>query len=155
MTFRPARVEECPALSGLARRSKSHWGYDDEFLIAVRASLTFTSADFEAGPIHVLDLDGELTGLYQIIGNPPEGELSDLWLEPRAIGRGLGRALLGHALETAGESGFETLLIESDPNATGFYLAMGAEHVGHRRSVAGRWLPLLRVGVPSKAARSS
>ena len=34
-------------------------------------------------------------------------------------------------------------------------LATGARHVGHRRADAGRWLPLLRVAVPSGAARSS
>ena len=38
--------------------------------------------------------------------------------------------------------------------ALGFYLVMGAAHVGHRRSDAERWLPLLRVAVPSDASRS-
>ena len=154
-TIRPARLEECDALTALARRSKSHWGYDREFLEAVRPSLTFTPADFDAGPMRVLEIGGELSGLYHIIGNPPEGELSDLWLDPTAIGCGLGRTLFRDALETAAEGSFETLLIESDPNAMGFYLAMGAAHVGHRRSDAGRWLPLLRVAVPSGAPRSS
>jgi len=73
----------------------------------------------------------------------------------RAIGRGLGRTLFRHALETAAEGVLETLLIECDSHAEGFYLAMGATHVGHRRSDAGRWLPLLRVAVPSGPARSS
>lgn len=154
VTIRPARPEELAALSDLALRSKSHWGYDRDFLEAVRGALTFTPADFAAGPIRVLELDGELRGVYRIVGSPPEGELSDLWLDPSAIGRGLGRSLFRHALETAAERGFETLLIGSDPNAMGFYLAMGAAHVGHRRSDAGRWLPLLRVAVPSRARRS-
>jgi GNAT superfamily N-acetyltransferase len=142
-------------LSALALRSKSHWGYDPEFLDAVRVGLTFTGADFEAGPIWALDLDGELTGVYHIVGEPPEGELAGLWLDPHAIGSGLGRVLYLHALDTAAEGGLETLLIESDPNAMGFYLAMGAGHVGHRRSQAGRWLPLLRVAVASAPARLS
>jgi GNAT superfamily N-acetyltransferase len=153
--IRPGRRDEAVALSALAMRSKSHWGYDEEFLEAVRAALTFTPADFDQGPFWVLELDGELTGLYHIVGRAPEGELADLWLEPTAIGRGLGRTLFEHALETAATLGFETLLIESDPNAIGFYLTMGAEHVGHRRSDVGRWLPLVRVAVPSEAARSS
>lgn len=155
IVLRPGRHEECAALSALALRSKSHWGYDQEFLEAVRVALTFTAADFEAGPIWALDLDGELTGVYQLVGKPPEGELAGLWLDPHAIGSGLGRVLFLHALETASEGCFESLLIESDPNAMGFYLAMGAAHVGHRRSDAGRWLPLLRVTVPSAEARAS
>ena len=71
-----------------------------------------------------------------------------------AIGRGLGRTPFRHALETAAEGVLETLLIESDSNAGGFY-RQGATHVGHRRWDAGRWLPPLRVAVPSGAARSS
>jgi len=73
--------------------------------------------------------------------------IEDLWLYPRLIGRGIGRRLFEHALLTARELGFESLLIESDPNAEGFYLAMGAMRVGERRSPSGRTLPLLRVAV--------
>jgi GNAT superfamily N-acetyltransferase len=152
-TIRPAEPEEAEALSSLARRSKAYWGYGVEFLERIDALLTFTAADFEAGPIWVLELDGELSGVYQIVGRPPEGELSDLWLDPNVIGRGFGGRLFRHALRTAALDGFESLLIESDPNATRFYLAMGATHVGHRRSAAGRWVPLLRIGVPVAIGR--
>ena len=38
--------------------------------------------------------------------------------------------------------------------ALGFYLVMGAAHVGHRRLDAETWLALLRVAVPSDASRS-
>jgi GNAT superfamily N-acetyltransferase len=155
MTIRPAQPQESAALSALALSSKSHWGYDRSFLEAVRDSLTFSVTDFEAGPILVLELDGELRGVYHLVGRPPEGELSDLWVDPHAIGLGLGRMLFRHALETASREGFKTLLIASDPHAKGFYLAMGAAHVGHRRSEAGRWLPLLRVAVPSGRGGSS
>lgn len=50
------------------------------------------------GPIWALELDGDPVGFYHIIGRPPEGELSDLWLDSRTIGRGLGRELFRHAL---------------------------------------------------------
>jgi GNAT superfamily N-acetyltransferase len=153
--IRPARPEEASALTTVALSSKAHWGYDCDFLAAVRENLTFTAADCESGSIRVLERDGELCGLYRIVGRPPEGELSDLWVDPHVIGRGLGRTLFRHALETAAREGFETLLIESDPHAIGFYLTMGAAHVGHRRSDLGHWLPLLRIAVPSGGARSS
>lgn len=141
-------------MTALAVRSKSHWGYDDDFLEAARTALTFTTADFDAGPIWALEVDANLSGFYHLVGRPPEGELSHLWLDPSMIGRGLGDVLFRHALETAAASSFETLLIASDPNAEGFYLAMGAAHVGHRRSNLGRWLPLLRIAVPPPARSS-
>jgi ribosomal protein S18 acetylase RimI-like enzyme len=83
--------------------------------------------------------------MYRLTGEPPEGELEDLWLDPELIGRGMGRRLFEHALRIASELGFDSLVIEADPNAEPFYLAMGAARIGDRRSSTGRTLPLLRV----------
>ena len=127
-------------------RSKAHWGYAEEFLERVRSILTFSEEDILRCPVYVLTLGSdEPAGVYRITGAPPEGELEDLWLDPRIIGRGMGRALFEHALGTAGGLRFESLLIEGDPNAEGFYLAMGAIRVGSRESPSGRTLQLLRV----------
>jgi GNAT superfamily N-acetyltransferase len=143
--IRPARTGEAATLGDLALRSKAHWGYDAEFLDRVRPILTFSESDLSASPVYVLEVGRELAGLHRITGAPPEGELEDLWVDPRWIGRGLGRRLFEHALAVAAELGFESLVIESDPNAEGFYRACGAEPAGERRSPSGRTLPLLRV----------
>jgi predicted N-acetyltransferase YhbS len=73
------------------------------------------------------------------------------------MGRGIGRALFLHAVNKARELGARTLYIESDPNAEGFYLRMGANRVGVvSGKVAGlfRELPLLAYelgkGVPTE-----
>ena len=55
--------------------------------------------------------------------------LEHLWVLPKAMRRGVGRALFVHAVERVRASGFETLEIESDPNAAGFYERMGARRV--------------------------
>ena len=146
-TIRPARSGEAGALSALALRSKAHWGYDSAFLDSVREALTLSEADLLAAPVFVLEADGTAAGFYRVIATPPEGELSDIWLEPAHIGRGLGRELFGHALDTAAERGCTSLVIESDPNAEGFYVAMGAQRIGERRSPfgEGRMLPLMLV----------
>jgi GNAT superfamily N-acetyltransferase len=93
----------------------------------------------------------EPAGVYRITGAPPQGELEDLWLDPRFIGRGMGRTLLEHALGVAADLGFESLVIEGEPHAEGFYLAMGAVRIGSRRSASGRTLPLLRIATRSNA----
>ena len=69
----------------------------------------------------------------------------DEYQDRQSIGRGAGRRLFEHALHTASELGFRALTIEADPNAEGFYLAMGATRLGERRSPSGRSLPLLVV----------
>jgi GNAT superfamily N-acetyltransferase len=143
--IRPARAGEAAALTSLALRSKGHWGYDEAFMELLRPILTVTEDDLTVSPVHVLDVAGEPIGWYRLIGTPPRGELEDLWLDPSAIGHGAGRRLLGHALRTACGLGFTELSIEADPNAEGFYLAMGAVRIGERRSPSGRTLPLLEV----------
>jgi GNAT superfamily N-acetyltransferase len=148
--LRPAHPAEASVLSELALRSKAHWGYDKEFLDACRAELTVTADDIATGRVVVAAANGRLVGFYTVDGAPPDGELGNLWVEPGAIGVGLGRRLWKHAVNTARAAGFTTLRIESDPHAEGFYLAMGATRVGESpsASVPGRALPLLRFRLP-------
>lgn len=152
MVIRRALPGEAKRLSELAMRSKAHWGYDEQFLERVRPILTFTEEDVLNWPMYVMVTESdEPAGVYRITGAPPHGELEDLWLDPPFIGHGMGRALLEHALDIAAELGFESLVIEGEPNAEGFYLAMGAIPIGSRRSPSGRTLPLLRITTRSNS----
>jgi GNAT superfamily N-acetyltransferase len=150
-TIRKARPGEAAQLTALALRSKAHWGYDEIFLDSVRQILTFSEADLANELVFVLEVGEEPVGMYRLIGRPPHGELADLWIEPGHVRRGLGRELFRHARDTAADHSFSTLLIESDPNAEGFYIAMGATRVGERRSPSGRDLPLMEVATESRS----
>lgn len=142
--MRAARPDEADALGELALRSKAYWGYDEEFLESCRAELTVNP-----GAQHVVvAVDGDrLLGFYSIDGRAPEGELAHMWLDPDVIGQGLGRKLWEHALDSARAAGFTVLLIDAEPKAEGFYLAMGAVKAGETPSgsIPGRMLPLLRI----------
>ena len=78
-------------------------------------------------------------------------ELDSLFVVPDVIGRGYGRLLMEHAVATALALGDETMLIQADPHAEGFYRACGAELVGHTpsTSIAGRMLPTLTLNLQS------
>ncbi|MFD9705410.1 GNAT family N-acetyltransferase [Lentzea sp. NPDC059081] len=145
--LRRARPDEADALSGLALASKAHWGYDEAFLASVREELTFRADDLAERHVVVAVLDGDLAGFYSLDGEPPHGELGNLWLRPDRIGTGLGRVLWEHALTEAAAAGFEHLDIDAEPFAEGFYLRMGAERIGETPSgsIPGRVLPRLRV----------
>lgn len=54
MLIRPGRPAEAAALSDLAMRSKSHWGYNAESLEACRADLTVSPEDCDAGTLLVM-----------------------------------------------------------------------------------------------------
>jgi ribosomal protein S18 acetylase RimI-like enzyme len=149
IVFRAARGDEADLLTEVALRSKGHWGYDQEFLDACRAELTFRPEDAVTRRIVVADSPSGIVGFYSIDGEPPDGELGNLWIVPERIGTGLGRRLWQHAASSASEAGYTSLLIEADPNAVGFYEAMGADRIGEAPSgsVTGRTLPLLRFKV--------
>jgi GNAT superfamily N-acetyltransferase len=137
-------------LSELAWRSKAYWGYDRRFLEACRTGLTLTPAFVRAAEVYVLDLDGRIIGFYSLARwNSSSGlEVRHLFVEPAMIGRGVGRRMWRHAVARAASLGCERLVVQSDPNAVGFYLKQGAERIGDVPSAVhvGRTLPLLLYG---------
>ena len=148
LVVREARADEGPDLTGLAVRAKSHWEYDDEFLQSARASLTIDGETIRSSRIFVVERDGRPIGFYGLIGDPPEGRLEWMFLEPDAIGHGYGRWMWEDAMARAKDAGFTKLLIESDRFAEPFYLAMGATRVGATASpVDGAPLPLLKIAI--------
>jgi GNAT superfamily N-acetyltransferase len=129
--LRAGRKDEARLLTELALRSKGHWGYDQAFLDACRAELTLTPQDVEVQRVTVAERDGHLVGFYALAGQPPEGTLEDLFVEPDHIGTGVGRTLWEHAIDMARTLGFQRVTLEADPGAEPFYLAMGARR-SHR-----------------------
>jgi GNAT superfamily N-acetyltransferase len=147
LAIRPARPDEAAGLSALALRSKAHWGYDAAFLERCRAELTLRPDDLAPRRAAVAELGGRVVGFVTVEGDPPEGEIGALFVEPDLIGSGAGagRALFDHAARVARAAGFARLRIDADPGAEGFYLRMGARRVGEAPSgsVPGRALPRL------------
>ncbi len=149
MEIRPARTGEAPALSALALRSKAHWGYDAAFIEACRDELTLRDDELAPRRTLVAELDGGVAGFGTLEGDPPYGELGMLFVEPAAIGRGVGGALLAALVDRARSLGFTRLGIDADPHAEAFYLAHGAVRVGEvaSGSLPGRVLPQLELDV--------
>jgi GNAT superfamily N-acetyltransferase len=152
--IRAARPDEAAELSALALRSKAHWGYDQAFMESCRDELTLSPEQIVPHRTQVAvsnepELDGRLLGFGTIEGEPPAGELGMLFVDPPAIGSGVGGALFAHLSALALDLGFHRLTIASDPNAEPFYLARGAVRIGAvpSGSVEGRVLPLLAVAL--------
>ncbi len=149
LRIRPARAHEAEILTDLGLRSKAFWGYDAGFLARCRAVMTVKARSIETHPHYVAELDGRIAGFY---GFEPEAAgvgLDYLFVEADLVGRGVGRALWRHAVDTARNLGHPALIVVSDPNAEGFYLKMGCRRIGTRPSELerGRQLPLLRLAL--------
>jgi predicted N-acetyltransferase YhbS len=148
--IRPARSEDAPELCVLAMRSKACWGYSREFMEACQAELTYDAAYLDEHEVYVLESGSRIIGFYSLERLPEAAlELGALFVEPGDIGKGYGRLLVEHSLEKAREAGASRIVIQGDPNARGFYLAMGATLAGETesRSIPGRMLPLFEVPV--------
>jgi GNAT superfamily N-acetyltransferase len=140
VTVRAATAADRPRLREVARASKGHWGYDAERLR--------TWADALEYPEHrehwVAECDGAVAGYASLL--PPEGGacvLDDLWIDPPFIGRGIGSLLFAHAVARARALGAQTVRLEAEPNAVGFYERMGARVVGSTTGSWGRELPVM------------
>ena len=144
--LRPARAAECRALTALCLRSKAHWGYDAAFMAACRPSLTVLPGDLAVWPTLVAELEGRPAGLAQLSFCTGEGaELEKLFVDPPAMGRGLGARLFAAAADLARGRGAAEMVVISDPQAESFYRRMGARPAGDAPSEAipGRTLPRL------------
>jgi len=143
--IRPARPAEAESISALAFRSKAHWGYTPEQLAVFREELTVAPEEIDSARTQVLEYEGEVVGFYSLapFDAPNAVELGHLFVDPNRLRRGFGQRLLHHACEAARAEGFGRLFIQSDPNAAGFYRALGAVFERDTpSSIPGRTLPL-------------
>ena len=127
----------------LARSGKAHWGYPAEWLAAWSGDLVISEVDIEKHRTFVAAVEGHVVGVCQLREGGVGALLEHLWVDPAAHGRGVGRALVEHAL--AQSQGVVTVV--ADPNAEMFYVKLGATRVGDVAApmpgAPGRKLPLL------------
>ena len=143
--LRNAFPEEAVTLTALALRSKRSWGYDDDFMKRVHEDMVVTREMIETSETIVAEDGSRIVGYARIRINGRRGTLHDLFIEPDAFGRGIGRFLCDAALRYAVAKGASAVELVSDPNAETFYLHLGARRIGEVPSMAGngRMLPLL------------
>ena len=145
VAIRPLTEEELEEASAVCLRSKAYWGYDATVMKACRDELTLSAADLEGGLSVGMREGGTLLGVAQVICESDNWELEKLFVDPPAMGRGIGGQLFAWAVETVGARGGQTMHIAADPQAADFYRRMGAVDAGHisSASIPGRSLPLL------------
>lgn len=118
-------------LSEIAAAAKAHWGYPPAWLEQWRAALAITPADLSRWTVRVAtDAIGAPVGFAATSVARPRWEVEHLWVDPSAMGQGVGRLLLHDALRWAQAAGALGLAITSDPHAAGFYLRLGGRPAG-------------------------
>ncbi|HCF53614.1 MAG TPA: GNAT family N-acetyltransferase, partial [Bacillus sp. (in: Bacteria)] len=97
--------------------------------------------------VYVLENDNAKIGFFSFLRN--DKALDFLYIHPDYKGKGYGKILWEYVIEKANELGLKSFTIDSDPNAKGYYLKMGAQLIGETPSTIfkGRVLPLLKYDV--------
>jgi predicted N-acetyltransferase YhbS len=144
--IQPADAADADELTAIAHAAKRYWGYPASWMEQWREALTITEALVEQALVVKAMDGGRIVGFYALDGAHGRLILEHLWVRPDAMGQGIGRRLFQHAAEQARLRGAWAIVIESDPNATGFYRRMGAVPIGQtigRLDGRSRVLPLL------------
>jgi GNAT superfamily N-acetyltransferase len=121
-------------LREIAAAAKGHWGYDPQLVADWAAS-------FELPPEE--RVIAEEHGWAGVVVRGEVCWLENLWVEPAAMGRGIGRRLFEQAAAYGREHGCLRMEWEAEPNAKGFYERMGAVYV--RDSEPSEWGRVLAV----------
>ena len=126
LTFRPGRQDEAELFNEMTLAGVRFYDHPNP----PPNDFADLAAMLEAGNpdevITVAEHDGEVIGFYGLVVEDDFVELLRMFLAIDRIGRGYGRTLWRHAVESARRHG-ERLRILADPGARGFYEAMGAE----------------------------
>lgn len=147
MKIREALLRDADELSELALYSKATWNYSEEFILACKEDLTITEEYIKNNFVYVLENENTKIGFFSFLRS--ENALDFLYIHPRYKGKGYGKILWKFVIEQANELRIKSFTIDSDPNAKGYYLKMGAKLIGETPSTVfkDRLLPLLQYDV--------
>ncbi|HVD26330.1 MAG TPA: GNAT family N-acetyltransferase [Gaiellaceae bacterium] len=144
--IRPPHPDEGERLREIAIAAKAHWGYPVEQVQDWAGQGDFSAAGLEAKEFFVAEEDGRAVAFASLICRGAVCVLDDLWVEPDAMGKGIGSALFRAAAERARTLGSRTLEWEAEPHAVGFYERMGGRYLRDSPlSPWGRVLPVMGV----------
>ncbi|MDC2889359.1 GNAT family N-acetyltransferase [Psychrosphaera algicola] len=149
-SVRNAKLVEASVLTNIALKSKAHWGYDQQFMADCVEELSQSKEKLarENFVYRVAEFDGQVVG-FSILENTHLRDISldALFIDPEFIGFGIGKQLFCDVVEQAKSYRAESITVQSDPNAEGFYLAMGMTLSSKLESgsIPGRMLPTLNL----------
>jgi GNAT superfamily N-acetyltransferase len=135
-------------LTRLALASKRSWGYPAEWMAEWKPLLTIRPEFIQRNIVYKAIISKRVAGFYALcFDESPNARLEHLWVHPRFMRQGVGRAMFLHAIRKAKSRQKTAITIESDPNSGPFYKRMGAKPIGTVKTiVAGvrRQLPVLQ-----------
>lgn len=142
--------EDSKRLTEISLMSKAYWNYTEEQISTWKEDLTIQPEIFDHWRGSKYVLDDKIVGFYLLNRvNSRTCILEFLFVEPSYIGKGIGKELIDHAIESCRENSCEVLNVLSDPNAENFYAKQGFEVLSLKESsIKGRLLPEMVLEFP-------
>ena len=146
--YRTPRRSDAAELSRVAHAAKAHWGYSPARLDQWASELAVTADQIASHYFLAAYKGGAIGGFIAVSTEAKAAEVEHLWVLPEHMACGIGRALFEAALRWCRNNEITLLRIVSDPNAAGFYRAMGEESVAEQASsIPGRNLPVFHIEI--------
>lgn len=145
----PAQTKDAEILSKITKQSKAYWGYTEAQMQIWDEELTVTPQYIEDNYVFKCIVDEITAAYYSLIdlGND-HIKLDNLFIKPSLIKQGLGSLLLGQAISFAQQLEFKVMVLDSDPNATGFYETHGFQIVDEKETdIPGRVMPIMALKI--------
>ncbi|HEX3562119.1 MAG TPA: GNAT family N-acetyltransferase [Solirubrobacterales bacterium] len=150
--IRTARRSEAGHLRQIHRRASYIWPEDRPNLDANSHIFGVDPKSLAAGRVRVaVDGTGKLLGFATWRPTGDDAELDDLFVEPDAMRRGIGSALVDDAAHRAGQAGLARLLVVGHPRTLKFYLRVGFIEEGPANTEFGPALRLARDLIQDRA----
>jgi len=149
MSILKAEIKDDEVLTAITKKSKAHWGYTEEQLLAWSEQLTITALYIKDNKVYKLLTDGGVVGYYSYY-TCDEGtvKLDNLFVLPVFIGSGFGRLLMEDFLHRIKNTGVKKVTLESEPNAEGFYTKFEFVKTGQiETSIKDRYLPVMQLDI--------
>lgn len=146
MKIERAVPEDHTLLTVITKKSKAFWGYDEQQMEKWNDLLTITSDYILKNETYKLVLENEIIGYYSLLEIDPQTlKIDNLFISPKFIGKGLGKKLMADIFEKAKLNSYTSVILDSDPNAEGFYSHHGFIKIDQiKTSVKNRFLPVMK-----------
>jgi len=142
--IRHAKPGEAAHLTRIAFAAKRFWRYPEAYIALWQNDLTISPEFIEQNDVFAAIKMDTIVGFYALSNSEGVRELEHFWIDPKYIGKGIGRELFRHVRNGLKTANVEKVRIVADHNALGFYKKMGAKQIGDVASTPpGRFLPVM------------
>ncbi|OXB23197.1 hypothetical protein B0A80_12010 [Flavobacterium tructae] len=147
MRIEKANTTDSEILTQITKKSKAYWGYSAEQIQNWEVNLTISPDYIKEHDVFKLVKDKVIIGYYSYLFEDEKNvKMDNLFILPEYIGKGFGKYLFLDFLNRMKEAEIQTIQLDSEPNAEGFYLKMGFVKIGaFETSIKDRFMPIMKM----------